>query len=118
MTSSALILVVRFSICYALGHSLAEKLLGVANSTPRAEFFLSKEEHYQWLASTDHYTTSVNATSDQIPHLWASTQVIAGLAEATDSGILNYIGTDNVARDMLRISEAAGQEKLQYWGYS
>ncbi|PBL01762.1 alpha/beta-hydrolase [Armillaria gallica] len=91
---------------------------GVANSTPRAEFFLSKEEHYQWLASTDHYTTSVNTTSDQIPHLWASTQVIAGLAEATDNGILNYIGTDNVARDMLRISEAAGQEKLQYWGYS
>ncbi|PBK84153.1 hypothetical protein ARMGADRAFT_1088619 [Armillaria gallica] len=26
--------------------------------------------------------------------------------------------TDNVARDMLQISEAAGQEKLQYWGFS
>ncbi|KAK0191607.1 Alpha/Beta hydrolase protein [Armillaria mellea] len=91
---------------------------GVANSTPRAEFFLSKEEHYQWLASTDHWASAVNTTSDQIPHLWASAQVIAELAKERDNGILNYIGTDNVARDMLRISEAAGQEKLQYWGFS
>ncbi|SJL01172.1 uncharacterized protein ARMOST_04490 [Armillaria ostoyae] len=91
---------------------------GVANSTPRAEFFLSKEEHYQWLASTDHWATAVNTTSDQIPHLWASAQVIAELVKERDNGILNYVSTDNVARDMLRISEAAGQEKLQYWGFS
>ncbi|KAK0231498.1 hypothetical protein IW262DRAFT_1231543, partial [Armillaria fumosa] len=72
-------------------------LRGAANSTPRAEFFLSKEEHYRWLVSTDQYTTSVNTTSDQIPHLWAASQVIAGLAEVTDNGTLNYIGTDNIA---------------------
>ncbi|SJL15399.1 uncharacterized protein ARMOST_18896 [Armillaria ostoyae] len=91
---------------------------GVGNSTPRAEFFLSKEEHYQWLASTNHWTYAVNSTSDQIPHLWASAQVIAELAKERDNGILNYISTDNVARDMLQISEAAGQEKLQYWEFS
>ncbi|KAK0202233.1 Alpha/Beta hydrolase protein [Desarmillaria ectypa] len=91
---------------------------GVGNSTPRAEFFLSKEEHYEWLASTNHWTFAVNTTSDQIPHLWASAQVIAELAKERDNGILNYVSTDNVARDMLRISEAAGQEKLQYWGFS
>ncbi|KAK0457507.1 TAP-like protein-domain-containing protein [Desarmillaria tabescens] len=91
---------------------------GVGNSTPRAEFFLSKEEHYQWLASINRVTGTVNTTSDQIPHLWASAQVIAELAKERDSGILNYISTDNVARDMLRISEAAGQSKLQYWGVS
>ncbi|SJL15396.1 uncharacterized protein ARMOST_18893 [Armillaria ostoyae] len=91
---------------------------GVGNSTPRAEFFLSKEEQYQWLASTNNWATVVNTTSDQIPHLWASAQVLAELAKERDSGILDYISTDNVARDMLRISEAAGQEKLQYWGDS
>ncbi|PBK84151.1 alpha/beta-hydrolase [Armillaria gallica] len=91
---------------------------GVANSTPRAEFFLSKEEQYQWRASTNNWATVVNTTSDQILHLWASAQVIAELALERDNGILNYISTDNVARDMLRITEAAGQEKLQYWGDS
>ncbi|PBK86199.1 hypothetical protein ARMGADRAFT_1017465 [Armillaria gallica] len=91
---------------------------GVANSTPHAQFFLSKEEQYQWLASTNNWATVINTTSDQIPHLWASAQVLAELALERDNGILNYITTDNVARDMLRITEAAGQEKLQYYGDS
>ncbi|KAK0202249.1 Alpha/Beta hydrolase protein [Desarmillaria ectypa] len=91
---------------------------GVGNSTPRAEFFLSKEERSLWLADPNHWTAVPNTTSDQIPHLWASSHVIAEVAKERDNGILNYIGTDNVARDMLRIIEAAGQEKLQYWGFS
>ncbi|KAK0202251.1 TAP-like protein-domain-containing protein [Desarmillaria ectypa] len=91
---------------------------GVGNSTPRAEFFLSKEERSLWLADPNHWTGVPNTTSDQIRHLWASSHVIAEVAKERDNGILNYVGTDNVARDMLRISEAAGQEKLQYWGFS
>ncbi|KAK0215411.1 TAP-like protein-domain-containing protein [Armillaria fumosa] len=90
----------------------------VGNSTPRAEFFLSKEEHSQWLADANHWSSAVNTTSDQIPHLWASAQVVAELARERDNGIMNYVGTDNVARDMLRITEAAGQSKLQYFGIS
>ncbi|KAK0479822.1 TAP-like protein-domain-containing protein [Armillaria luteobubalina] len=84
----------------------------VGNSTPRVEFFPSKEEHSQWLAVPDHWTTVFNTTSDEIPHLWASAQVIAQLAEQRDAGFMNYISTDNIARDMLRINEAAGQVKL------
>ncbi|KAK0218614.1 TAP-like protein-domain-containing protein [Armillaria nabsnona] len=91
---------------------------GVANSTPQAQFFLSKEEQYQWVTNTNNRATVVNTTSDQIPHLWASAQVLAELALERDNEILNYISTDNVARDMLRITEAAGQEKLQYYGES
>ncbi|KAK0436830.1 Alpha/Beta hydrolase protein, partial [Desarmillaria tabescens] len=89
---------------------------GVGNSTPRAEFFLSKEERSLWLANPDHWVAIPSA--DQIPHLWASAMVLAELAKERDNGILNYVSTDNIARDMLRISEAAGQEKLQYWGFS
>ncbi|KAK0487947.1 hypothetical protein IW261DRAFT_1655815 [Armillaria novae-zelandiae] len=40
------------------------------------------------------------------------------LAKKRDNGILNYISIDNIARDMLKISEAAGQKKPQYWGFS
>ncbi|PBK63026.1 alpha/beta-hydrolase [Armillaria solidipes] len=91
---------------------------GAANSIPRAQFFLSVEEQSQWLANPNYWTLVANTTSDQIPHLWASSQVLAELAKERDTGILDYVSTDNVARDMLRISEAAGQEKLQYWGFS
>ncbi|KAK0221345.1 TAP-like protein-domain-containing protein [Armillaria fumosa] len=91
---------------------------GVANSIPPAQFFLSVEEQSQWLANPNHWTLVANTTSDQIPHLWASSQVLAELAKERDTGILDYISTDNAARDMLRIIEAAGQEKLQYWGFS
>ncbi len=90
MTSLASTLVVRFFIRII---TLTERIVEVANSTPRAEFFLSKEEHYQWLANTDHWASAsaVSTTSDQTPHLWASAQVIAELAKERDNGILNYI---------------------------
>ncbi|KAK0436280.1 hypothetical protein EV421DRAFT_1739735 [Armillaria borealis] len=91
---------------------------GVGNSTPRAEFFPSKEEHYQWIAIANHWNTVFNTTSDEIPYLWASAQVIAELAKERNNGTMNYISMDNIARDMLRINEAAGQAKLQYWGFS
>ncbi len=109
----SLILVVCFWMCDV---TWAERMLGVGNSMPRVEFFHSKEEHYQWLADTNHWTSAVNMTSDQIPHLWASVQVIAELSQESNNGILNYISTDNVACDMLQITEAAGQSKLQYFG--
>ncbi|KAK0493692.1 hypothetical protein EDD18DRAFT_1356148 [Armillaria luteobubalina] len=51
---------------------------GVSNSTPRVEFFSSKEEHSLWLASSNHFTWAVNDPSDQIPELWASAQVYWG----------------------------------------
>ncbi|KAK0218509.1 hypothetical protein EDD85DRAFT_990159 [Armillaria nabsnona] len=71
---------------------------GVGNSTPRAEFFLSKEEHYQWLAIPNHWNTP-------------------NLPRKGDDGTMNYISMDNIACDMLRINEAASQAKLQYWGF-
>lgn len=36
----------------------------------------------------------------------------------TEHGVLSYIGTTSVARDMLEILTQMGEEKLKYWGFS
>ena len=54
-----------------------------------------------------------------MPGQWANFQALRRLAKDRDTaGILSHVSTDNVARDMLRIVEAYGQTKLQYWGIS
>ncbi|KAK7468368.1 hypothetical protein VKT23_002884 [Stygiomarasmius scandens] len=46
-------------------------------------------------------------------------QVFGQLAQNRDTnGTLNFVSTDNVARDMLAMIEAFGEEKLQYYGGS
>ncbi|KAF8185203.1 hypothetical protein BJ912DRAFT_927579 [Pholiota molesta] len=40
------------------------------------------------------------------------------LTAENDDGYLRHINTDQTARDMLRIVEAHGRTKLQYWGFS
>lgn len=46
-------------------------------------------------------------------------QLLGQLAIANDpNGYLQHMSTDNIARDMLSITEAFGFEKLQYWGVS
>lgn len=54
-----------------------------------------------------------------LPSQWANFQALGRLAKDRDTaGVLAHVSTDNVARDMLRIVEAHGQTKLQYWGIS
>jgi len=40
------------------------------------------------------------------------------LAGERDDGSLRFINTDHTARDMLRIVQAHGRDKIQYWGFS
>jgi hypothetical protein len=50
---------------------------------------------------------------------WAHYQILGELAKQRNTeNILQHFTTDNVARDMLRITQAFGFEKLQYWGVS
>jgi len=60
----------------------------------------------------------LNSTSEALPEAWARWQVFGQAAQARDNGILNFISTGNAARDMLGMTEALGQEKLQYYGGS
>ena len=48
----------------------------------------------------------------------ALASVFGQLAEDRDDGYLRHINTDHTARDMLRIVEAHGRTKIQYWGFS
>ncbi|KAJ7753230.1 hypothetical protein B0H16DRAFT_1690860 [Mycena metata] len=88
----------------------------VSYSTPTVSWFKSDAERALWIPSSGYpaLDESVNAIAEQ----WARAQVQGQLAEERAKGYLQYITTDNTARDMVRIMEAFGQEKLQYWGIS
>ncbi|KAF5361694.1 hypothetical protein D9758_007304 [Tetrapyrgos nigripes] len=60
----------------------------------------------------------LNSSYEAIPDTWARYQVFGHLAQSRDKGILSFITTSNIARDMLAMTEALGQEKLLYYGES
>ncbi|KAJ6534177.1 TAP-like protein-domain-containing protein [Mycena capillaripes] len=93
---------------------------GISYSTPTASFFKSDAERAQWQhPGVDSPYPSLNTSLDVIPMQSARAQLLGTLAKSRDTeGLLQHITTDNVARDMLRITEAFGFEKLQYWGIS
>ncbi|KAF8217164.1 TAP-like protein-domain-containing protein [Mycena galopus ATCC 62051] len=90
---------------------------GIARSTPRASFFASRAEREIWSVPDAQYA-SMNASTDALSRAWARGMVIGQLAGERDDGSLQFITTDHTARDMLKIVEAHGQDKLQYWGFS
>ncbi|KAJ7806551.1 TAP-like protein-domain-containing protein [Mycena olivaceomarginata] len=89
---------------------------GIGRSTPRVSFFASRPERAIW--SGDFKRTSMNSSVDALPHAYARGIVEGQLAGERDDGSLRFIHTDHTARDMLRIVQAHGHEKIQYWGFS
>ena len=85
---------------------------GIGQSTPRAAFLKSAAERVILYASNLHIA------EDDVASTWAISSVFGRLAEDSDDGYLRHINTDQTARDMLRIVEAHGRTKLQYWGFS
>ncbi|KAL0580847.1 hypothetical protein V5O48_001139 [Marasmius crinis-equi] len=88
---------------------------GVSRSTPRVSFYESRVERRLW-ASPPYQ--EMNRSSETVASTWARNQITGGLAGQRDDNVLAHINTDHTARDMLRITEAHGREKLQYWGFS
>ncbi|KAJ7269773.1 TAP-like protein-domain-containing protein [Mycena rebaudengoi] len=88
---------------------------GVARSTPRASLFKTPVERVLWDGRAVH---DLNASSDALSRHWARAQINGRLAGEQSGKFLAHLNTDNTARDMLRIVEACGGEKLQYWGFS
>ena len=85
---------------------------GVGQSIPRAAFVKSAAERALLYASDLHIA------EDDVANKWALASVLGKLAEDSDDGYLRHINTDQTARDMLRIVEAHGRTKIQYWGFS
>jgi pimeloyl-ACP methyl ester carboxylesterase len=85
---------------------------GIGRSTPRAAFVKSAAEREILYASQLH------VAEDDVASTWALATVLGKLAEDRDDGYLRHINTDHTARDMLRIVEAHGRTKIQYWGFS
>lgn len=61
---------------------------------------------------------ALNASVDGLARAWARANIVGRLAAERQPDILGHINTDHTARDMLRITEAYGRSKLQYWGFS
>ncbi|KAJ7472942.1 TAP-like protein-domain-containing protein [Mycena galericulata] len=91
---------------------------GISRSTPRVSFFANRAEREIWTNSDSSQDRSVNASSDALARAWASGMIEGKLAGERDDGSLQFIHTDYTARDMLRIVQAHGRDKIQYWGFS
>ena len=59
-----------------------------------------------------------NTTDQGLAESSARAFVLGKLAAQNDDGSLQYMNTEQTARDMMKIVEAYGQTKLQYWGFS
>jgi len=68
-----------------------------------------------WIAQE---SADLNSSSEALPETWARYQAFGQAAQARNNGILDFVTTGNVARDMLGMAKALGQEKLQYYGGS
>ncbi|KAF5310709.1 hypothetical protein D9619_008134 [Psilocybe cf. subviscida] len=89
---------------------------GILYSTPTALFFKTKAERAMW--HQGKFIRIANSTDEGVARTWARSFVVNQLAAETDDGYLRHINTENTARDMLRIVEAHGRSRIQYWGFS
>ncbi|KAJ7209104.1 TAP-like protein-domain-containing protein [Mycena rebaudengoi] len=90
---------------------------GIARSTPRVSFFETRAEREIYTANSA-MSRSLNSSNDALSRAYAQALVVGQLAGERDAGSLRYINTENTVRDMLRIVQAHGREKLQFWGFS
>ena len=98
--------------CFLHEYSDLPLFKGVGQSTPRASFVKSAAEREILYASDLHIA------EDDVSNRWAYAVVLGKLAVDRDDGYLRHINSDQTARDMLRIVEAHGRTKIQYWGFS
>lgn len=90
---------------------------GIGRTTPQVVVFDDDAEGKTWLLK-EQAEPLPNATQEAFARSYARSKVFGNLAAKRTSNASAFVGTAFVARDMLRINEAYGRDKLQYWGFS
>ena len=88
---------------------------GVGETTPSLAIFKDAAEAAQVFST---WSVNANESVSAIGRNFALAETINNLANARVKEIAASVGTPAVARDMLSIVKAFGQDKLQYWGIS
>ena len=89
--------------------------LGISRTEPQVTWFESDIEAAIWQAGAGN---TAYTTLDDFAHLWPRSDIIGRIAEERNFDAIAHVRTENVATDMLKISEALGYGRLQYWGIS
>ena len=90
---------------------------GVGRSQPAVTVFTDDAEGTRWrIIFSD--APLVNTSQDAVARQHDMTLLYGDLAEARTQQASPYVSTALVCRDMLRIMNAHGRDKLQYWGFS
>ncbi|KAF5374249.1 hypothetical protein D9758_004536 [Tetrapyrgos nigripes] len=84
---------------------------GVARSVPRVSYYESAVERELWELSAVH---ELNYSNHDLGDTWGRALITSRLARERDDDVLGHINADQTARDMLKITEAHGFEKLKY----
>ncbi|TFK65952.1 hypothetical protein BDN72DRAFT_844931 [Pluteus cervinus] len=93
---------------------------GIGRSIPTATPFQTGAEMVLW----NQQMHIMDGTDDGVPRAWARAHIFGNLVHFGNlvqqhaMSYVKHINTENTARDMLRITEAHGFSKLQYWGFS
>lgn len=89
--------------------------IGVLFTTPSMTAFSSAGESASFLLD---FAKTLNHTSSAFGEAYGNARNYGNIAKARMGEYAQYVGTPAVARDMLSIVKAYGEDKLQYWGFS
>lgn len=67
---------------------------------------------------TEEQAPLLNTTTDAMARLLARNEIFSTLAQQRTEVAAAHVTTATVARDMLSIANALGQDKVQYLGFS
>lgn len=65
-----------------------------------------------------NFQKAAKETNGSLGAVYTYTQIIGKVAKTRIPDVAQHVATPTVARDMLSIVKAFGQDKLQYWGFS